>query len=193
VTVYVDPAIWSASVRNGSKVHTSNWCHMTADSLSELHRFATGLGLRRSYFQDGTFPHYDLTRGMRFKAIRMGAQEVSYGLSPDIARRCAATEPDEARPARVIKRGYYEDLVRGSCGHDFNRAKGDGSQVCLGCQTAERYRKAGLTHEDPGLARIRDHNARAQHWNTPRLFHEIVADNAARSDRAAAVQGVITR
>ena len=94
MTVYVDPAIWPASVRNGSEVHTSNWCHMTADSLPELHRFATGLGLRRSYFQDGTFPHYDLTSGMRFKAIRFGAVEIQTRQSPDIARKLAEAIPE---------------------------------------------------------------------------------------------------
>ena len=46
-------------------------------------------------------------------------------------------------PARVIKRNYHEDLVRGSCGHTFNRPKGETYEICLACQTAQRLRDAG--------------------------------------------------
>jgi hypothetical protein len=194
MTVFVDDAKIPAAVRNGSITHTSQWSHLTADTLPELHQFATALGLRRSYFQaDKIHPHYDLTAGMRFKAIRMGAQEISWAESAETARRCATSEPEEAPAARVIKRNYHEDLVRGSCGHTFNRPKGETYEICLACQTAERLGKAGFTHDDPALTRIRDHNARVQHTNTPRLFHQMTAENAERSDRAAAVHGVVTR
>lgn len=50
------------------------WCHMVADSLPELHEFALQLGLRQSWFQSKSkYPHYDVTVGMRNKAIRLGA------------------------------------------------------------------------------------------------------------------------
>src|SRR5690349_20952744 len=55
---------------------TSKWSHMTADSLDELHALARRLGLRRAWFQSGvnhTYPHYDLTEGMRRRAIALGA------------------------------------------------------------------------------------------------------------------------
>lgn len=52
------------------------WCHLVADSLSELHEFAERLGLRRAWFQDRSeYPHYDVTVGMRWKALSLGAHE----------------------------------------------------------------------------------------------------------------------
>jgi hypothetical protein len=50
--------------------------HMQADTLEELHAFAARLGLRRSWFQRSSraeLSHYDVTRGKREQAIRMGA------------------------------------------------------------------------------------------------------------------------
>lgn len=55
------------------------WSHLTADTIHELHAFAERLGLRRRWFQGPpkhVIPHYDLTRGMRAKAVRLGAIEV---------------------------------------------------------------------------------------------------------------------
>jgi hypothetical protein len=53
-------------------------CHLVADTESELHAFAARLGLRRDWFQHHAFglAHYDLTRMMRVKAVRLGAQEI---------------------------------------------------------------------------------------------------------------------
>lgn len=79
MTVYVDDAYIPAKVGR----HTSHWCHLFSDtSDEELHAFADRLGLRRSYFQlpDArlqTLRHYDLTRGMRFKAVSLGATEIT--------------------------------------------------------------------------------------------------------------------
>src|SRR5258708_25147305 len=88
--------LMAAEVRNGNTVHRSRWSHLTADTVEELHEFAVRkLGLKRSWFQDGRHPHYDLTEGMRYKALRLGAQPVEYGQSPDIARR--ATEAARAQ------------------------------------------------------------------------------------------------
>jgi len=56
MAVYVDAAIWAWS---GLK-----WCHLLADDLDELHRFAANLGIKRSSFQcppKAATPHYDLT------------------------------------------------------------------------------------------------------------------------------------
>ena len=50
------------------------WCHLVADSLGELHQFASNLGLRRSWFQeDKAYPHYDVTTAVRQHALRLGA------------------------------------------------------------------------------------------------------------------------
>lgn len=51
-------------------------CHMYADSVEELHSFATSIGLKRSWFQDKPdFPHYDLSVRMRGRAVHHGATE----------------------------------------------------------------------------------------------------------------------
>jgi len=68
--VYVDEAL--RCLRN------SRWpykyaAHLVADSRDELHRFAAILGLKRDWFQDKTLPHYDVTSGVRRKAIQLGA------------------------------------------------------------------------------------------------------------------------
>lgn len=50
------------------------WCHLVADSLDELHAFAAELGLKRAWFQGkASYPHYDVTTGVRERALAMGA------------------------------------------------------------------------------------------------------------------------
>ncbi len=52
-------------------------CHLTADTLDELHEFAQRIGMRRQWFQEHPkHPHYDLTAGRRRTAVRLGAVEV---------------------------------------------------------------------------------------------------------------------
>ncbi|HEX7693297.1 MAG TPA: DUF4031 domain-containing protein [Pseudolabrys sp.] len=68
MAVYVDQAIWA---RHGRK-----WCHLVADEIDELHRFASMLGLHRSSYQGPpktASPHYDLTSYERQRAIAYGA------------------------------------------------------------------------------------------------------------------------
>jgi hypothetical protein len=58
-----------------ARKHGHKWSHLFGDDVEELHRFAKGLGLRRSYFQDKPgFPHYDLTPVKRNMAILKGAE-----------------------------------------------------------------------------------------------------------------------
>jgi hypothetical protein len=67
MAVYVD-AIWA---RHGRK-----WCHLLADEVDELHRFANRLGLHRISYQGPpktSAPHYDLTSYERRRALRYGA------------------------------------------------------------------------------------------------------------------------
>jgi hypothetical protein len=68
LAVYVDAAIWRFS--------GLRWCHLLADDLDELHRFAALLGIKRTSFQGpprSATPHYDLTGYERAKAIGLGA------------------------------------------------------------------------------------------------------------------------
>lgn len=75
MAVYVDDAIWEW---RGKK-----WAHLVADTTDELHEFARRLGLRQEWFQEpkpgaiGGWPHYDVTEGMRRKAIARGARKVT--------------------------------------------------------------------------------------------------------------------
>ena len=69
MAVYVDEAIWPFQGRK--------WCHLLADDIDELHRFAVRLGLHRSSYQGPpktSSPHYDLTSFERSRALRYGAQ-----------------------------------------------------------------------------------------------------------------------
>ena len=73
MSVYVDST--ANCIRN------KNWpykeaCHLVADTRRELHVFAQSIGLKRSWFQSNTMPHYDLTKNKRRLAIRKGATEI---------------------------------------------------------------------------------------------------------------------
>lgn len=68
MTVYVDDAIWHWAGRR--------WCHLLADDIDELHRFAARLGVHRLSYQGPpktSAPHYDITGLERDRAIRLGA------------------------------------------------------------------------------------------------------------------------
>lgn len=84
MTIYVD------EYRDYPK---GTWCHLATDNLDdphELHAFAAGIGLRRSWFKDHiTHPHYDLKQGKydwRAKAIAAGAVPVT---PQELVKRCS--------------------------------------------------------------------------------------------------------
>ena len=67
--VYVDLPRW--------KWRGRMWCHLTADNLDELHKFAQRLGLKREWYQGPpktAYPHYDTV--FHAKALKLGAQLV---------------------------------------------------------------------------------------------------------------------
>lgn len=68
MTVYVD----QEQNRFGRMI----MCHMFADTIAELHYMADRIGMRREWFQPFSFPHYDVAKGRRVKAIELGAVEV---------------------------------------------------------------------------------------------------------------------
>ena len=82
MVVYVDQAMWAWQ---GLK-----WCHLLADDLDDLHRFAASLGIKRTSFQaapKSSVPHYDLTAYERQQAIAKGAVPCSRTEIVIIARR----------------------------------------------------------------------------------------------------------
>lgn len=69
MSVYVD----DARHRFGRMI----MCHMTADSMAELHEMAERLGLRRWFQSDATHPHYDVSLSKRAEAVALGAIEIT--------------------------------------------------------------------------------------------------------------------
>ena len=66
------------------------WAHLFCEDIARLHGFALDLGLRRSWFQcppKASWPHYDVTDTMRFKALRMGAVAADRRTFVTVARR----------------------------------------------------------------------------------------------------------
>lgn len=62
-------------VAREAKKHGRKWCHLVSDtSLQELHEFAGHIGLKSAWFQRN---HYELTPGMRVRAVRAGAVEIT--------------------------------------------------------------------------------------------------------------------
>jgi len=55
------------------KIFQNGSCHLTADREEDLHAFAESLGMKRSWFQPASWPHYDLTPERREAALEKGA------------------------------------------------------------------------------------------------------------------------
>lgn len=96
MSVYVDNArVWW----RGEK-----WCHLVADSLEELHRFADQIGLRREWFQaSASYPHYDLTMWRRQRALVFGAL---VGERRQIIRCAKKLKVEQT----IVMRSAYEQL-----------------------------------------------------------------------------------
>lgn len=79
--VYVDELVaYPQAPKPGAERYFGNGrqsCHLTADTVEELHVFAARLGLKRAWFQPMSSPHYDLTPNKRALAVKLGAVEVS--------------------------------------------------------------------------------------------------------------------
>lgn len=56
------------------------WCHLVADTIPYLHKFAEEIGLNKCWFEnkrEKNRPHYDVKGDMIQKAIENGAEQVS--------------------------------------------------------------------------------------------------------------------
>jgi len=68
-------------------------CHMSADSLEELHDMARRIGVSRRWFQcppKASHPHYDICKSKRRSAVEQGAIEIADRDLLPIARRLTA-------------------------------------------------------------------------------------------------------
>ena len=73
--VYVDPI---RPCRPNANWRWRESCHLFADTVDELHSFASAIGLKRAWFQaHRRLPHYDLTRNKRAQAVKAGAVELT--------------------------------------------------------------------------------------------------------------------
>lgn len=101
MSVYVDP--WMPCLPKG-QYRWSGVSHMFADTLDELHSFATRLGLKRAWFQDHPLlKHYDLNASRRAKAVKLGAVELD--------RRAAVSKWHELREGEHATRAPSPSAV----------------------------------------------------------------------------------
>jgi hypothetical protein len=85
VAVYVDDPIWPWQ--------GLRWCHLLADDIDELHRFAASIGIKRSSYQGPpktASPHYDITGFERRRALAQGAVSSNRETIVLVARRLRA-------------------------------------------------------------------------------------------------------
>lgn len=107
MSVYVDEIKDYTFLAKARRLRHTHWCHLTADTETELHAFAARLGLKRSWYQkkgerDYRW-HYDITPPKRAQAVKLGAVEIDrHGLLPILDARRAAlgmtdltTRPDQ--------------------------------------------------------------------------------------------------
>ena len=84
MSVYVDQPFTlmpqSHRARRAGARHGQSWCHMWADTETELHVMAQRIGMKRAWYQakKGAGPgHYDLVPTRRAAALAAGAKEMS--------------------------------------------------------------------------------------------------------------------
>lgn len=51
--------------------------HMASENLEELNKMAVKLGLRKWFQDHPTHPHYDISKGKKAEAIKLGAIEIN--------------------------------------------------------------------------------------------------------------------
>jgi Protein of unknown function (DUF4031) len=102
VTVCVDD--WRQQATIGRR--TARWSDLSTGpggNLDELHQVAGSIGLRRSWFQGSHHhPHYDVTAGKRWQAIRAAAQPVTWRK----AGQMLAAAREASRPAPAFRGAY---------------------------------------------------------------------------------------
>jgi len=87
----------------------STAAHLVADSVDELHAFAKRLGLRRSWYQARSSPHYDVTANKHALALRIGAKLVDRReLVALVQRNRRLSAPIEQHDPSPLQLGFEE-------------------------------------------------------------------------------------
>ena len=96
MAVYVDQ-----SIHNYGRM---TMCHMVADTLDELHSMADAIGVQRKWFQNRrNFPHYDICKSKRAKAIECGAVSMT---SKELVKKANMGEIPSCTPSPFWKKFY---------------------------------------------------------------------------------------
>lgn len=83
--------------------HGYAWFHLVADSIQELHEFATGIGLpARAFHRGARHPHYDVTANQRRRALEHGAAAISARDAVRICLQAASPGPAIAADSRQL-------------------------------------------------------------------------------------------
>ncbi|MBC8741832.1 DUF4031 domain-containing protein [Paraburkholderia sp. UCT31] len=83
--------------------------HLSADSLEEMHAFASAIGVNQCWFHRGTrHPHYDVTAEQRDRAISAGAIPVDQRTLLRVAKGMARPTRGEASPQLSLTTGQSE-------------------------------------------------------------------------------------
>ena len=158
MTVYVDNVQIPAAIQNGAVTHDSTWSHLTADTQDELHAFALCLGLKRSYFQPGKSYcgkesvawHYDVTKGMRLKALNMGAQEIT---GVQMAELLESRRAGRDTPGCTLGKPCHRE----SCGACYRDLHMPGRLLIIGSRSWTDYdtiRRELMARYRPGLVLV---------------------------------------
>lgn len=108
MTVYIDDMYRYEMGRFQGK----RMSHMIADSEEELHAFAAGLGLKRTWFQGD---HYDVAKSKRALAIKSGAVAIPLKTLATMAGNARAQwpmgTPETAQAIATLRRTRCDDAV----------------------------------------------------------------------------------
>ncbi len=77
--IYVDEAVWP--------YRGMLMCHLLADTVEELHAMADAIGMKRRWFQNDKYPHYDICKTKRALAVKAGAKEIGRREFVDLANK----------------------------------------------------------------------------------------------------------
>jgi hypothetical protein len=82
-----DPVVHPVYVDAIQFVKGRRWCHLFCEDRAQLHAFAARLGLKRCWFHNARWPHYDLTSRQRDMALKIGAKAADRATTCEIAAR----------------------------------------------------------------------------------------------------------